>query len=55
LCLGGKVIGSALALEILRTFLDVTFSKASRCRRRLEKLRMFEGSKAEILALPAKN
>jgi ribose 5-phosphate isomerase B len=41
-CLGGKVIGSALALELIKTFLAARFSGASRHRRRLAKVRALE-------------
>lgn len=41
-CLGGKVIGSALALELVSTFLNARFSGALRHRRRIEKLRALE-------------
>jgi len=42
LCLGGKVIGSALALELVQTFLHAHFSGASRHRRRLAKVHALE-------------
>lgn len=42
LCLGGKVIGSALALELVSTFLNARFSGALRHRRRIEKLGTLE-------------
>ena len=41
-CLGGKVIGSALALELINTFLTARFSNAARHRRRLKKLQVLE-------------
>ncbi len=41
-CLGGKVIGSALALELINTFLAARFSNAARHRRRLEKVQALE-------------
>lgn len=41
-CLGARVIGSALAAEIVQTFLRATFSGAERHRRRLEKIQEFE-------------
>jgi len=44
-CLGGKVIGSALALELIHTFLAARFSGAVRHQRRLEKLRVLETQK----------
>ena len=37
-CLGGKVIGSALAWELVETFLAARFSGAERHRRRLAKV-----------------
>jgi len=42
LCLGGKVIGSALALELVQTFLHAHFSGATRHRRRLAKVQALE-------------
>ena len=42
LCLGGKVIGIALALELIETFLSARFSGASRHRRRLAELQALE-------------
>lgn len=41
-CLGGKVIGSALAWELVETFLAAHFSNASRHRRRVEKVQALE-------------
>jgi ribose 5-phosphate isomerase B len=41
-CLGGKVIGSALALELVSTFLNARFNGALRHRRRIEKLGTLE-------------
>jgi ribose 5-phosphate isomerase B len=41
-CLGGKVIGSALALELIHTFLTARFSNAARHRRRLKKVQALE-------------
>jgi len=38
-CLGGKVIGSSLALELVETFLRANFSGAARHQRRLAKVR----------------
>jgi ribose 5-phosphate isomerase B len=37
-CLGGKVIGSALAWELVEVFLSARFSKDERFRRRLAKI-----------------
>ena len=42
LTLGARVIGSALAGELVRAFLAATFSNAERHRRRLEKVKGFE-------------
>jgi ribose 5-phosphate isomerase B len=44
-CLGGKVIGSALALELIETFLTAQFTEAPRHQRRLAKVRSLETSK----------
>jgi ribose 5-phosphate isomerase B len=44
-CLGGKVIGSGLALELVSTFLTARFSEALRHRRRLAKVRALETDK----------
>ncbi len=41
-CLGGKVIGSALAQELINTFLKARFSNAARHRRRLKKVQALE-------------
>ena len=42
LCLGGKVIGAALALEPIQTFLHAHFSGAARHQRRLAKVQALE-------------
>jgi ribose 5-phosphate isomerase B len=42
LCLGGKVIGSGLALDLVETFLHAHFSEAPRHRRRLAKVQALE-------------
>lgn len=42
LCLGPRVIGPALALELIRAFLGARFSKAERHLRRLEKVAELE-------------
>jgi ribose 5-phosphate isomerase B len=42
ICLGGKVIGSALAMELIETFLTAHFSGALRHQRRLAKVRALE-------------
>jgi len=41
-CLGGKVIGAALALELIETFLAACFSGAERHTRRLAKVAALE-------------
>jgi ribose 5-phosphate isomerase B len=42
LCLGGKVIGSGLALELVEAFLRAHFSEAPRHQRRLAKVKALE-------------
>lgn len=42
LCLGGRVIGSALAWEIIQTYLAARFSTAERFQRRLAKVAAIE-------------
>lgn len=42
LCLGSRVIGAELALELVRTFLAARFSGEERYRRRLAKVRELE-------------
>jgi ribose 5-phosphate isomerase B len=44
-CLGGKVIGSALALELIGTFLTARFSNTPRHRRRVAKVQALETDK----------
>lgn len=46
LCLGGKVVGTALALELIMTFLNARFSGAPRHRRRLAKVEALENRQA---------
>ncbi|SFK64400.1 RpiB/LacA/LacB family sugar-phosphate isomerase [Methylocapsa palsarum] len=41
-CLGGQVVGTALALELIETFLSAHFSGAPRHRRRLAKVQALE-------------
>jgi ribose 5-phosphate isomerase B len=41
-CLGGKVIGSALAWELIETFLKARFSGAVRHQRRVDKVKALE-------------
>ena len=45
LALGARVIGSALAAELVHAFLAASFSNAERHRRRLEKVKGFENPK----------
>ena len=42
MCLGGRVTGSALALELLQTFLKASFKGAERFKRRLNKIKALE-------------
>ena len=42
LCLGSKIVGPELALELTRTFLEARFSGEERYRRRLAKVRELE-------------
>jgi ribose 5-phosphate isomerase B len=42
LCLGGRVVGSALALEIIQTYLAAHYRKAERFERRLAKVAAIE-------------
>jgi ribose 5-phosphate isomerase B len=44
ICLGGRVLGNALAWELLKTFLDARFSGAERHQRRLAKVSKLEKS-----------
>ena len=48
LCLGGKVIGSALAFELVQTFLCAHFSGAVRHQRRLAKVEALETGKLTL-------
>ena len=43
LCLGARVVGEELALELVRTFVAARFSGEERHRRRLAKIRAIEG------------
>ena len=42
LVLGGRIVGGALAVEVLEAFLGARFSKAERHRRRVGKIRLLE-------------
>jgi ribose 5-phosphate isomerase B len=44
LCLGARVIGEAMALELVRTFLAASFSGEERHRRRLQKIALMESN-----------
>ncbi len=46
LCLGGRIIGPALAWELVATFLRSRFSGAERHQRRFDKVKAVEGSGA---------
>ncbi len=47
LCLGARVIGPALAADILRAYAAASFSGAERHRRRLDKVRAIEQRESE--------
>ena len=53
LCLGARVIGRALAQEIVKTFLAASFSGLPRHRRRLEKIAQIEKENSGKDASPA--
>ena len=53
LCLGARVIGRALAQEIVKTFLAASFSGLPRHRRRLEKIAQIEKENSGKDARPA--
>jgi ribose 5-phosphate isomerase B len=42
MCLGARVVGPELALDLVRTYVRARFSGAERHRRRLEKIKAFE-------------
>jgi ribose 5-phosphate isomerase B len=44
MCLGARVVGAELASELTRTYVKAQFSGLERHRRRLEKIRRFEGA-----------
>jgi ribose 5-phosphate isomerase B len=50
-CLGGKVIGSSLALELIETFLAARFSNAPRHQRRLAKVQTLENHNFKLEGL----
>jgi ribose 5-phosphate isomerase B len=45
-CLGGKVMGDGLALELIQTFLSARFSGAERHKRRLTKVQAIEAERS---------
>jgi len=47
ICLGGRVLGQALAWELVKTFLEARFSGAERHCRRLAKVAELEGREAK--------
>jgi len=47
ICLGGHVVGNALAWELVRTFLQARFSGAERHRRRLAKVARLDSRETE--------
>ena len=47
ICLGGHVVGNAVAWELVRTFLQERFSGAERHRRRLAKVARLESRETE--------
>jgi len=47
ICLGGRVVGNALAWELVEMFLQARFSGAARHRRRLAKVAKLESRDAE--------
>jgi len=52
MCLGGLVVGHAVAWELIQTFLAARFSGAERHRRRLAKVTELEGKSAGFPELP---
>ena len=49
LCIGGRIIGSELAFEVVRAFLGARYQPAERHARRLEKVNEIERLGSEIL------
>lgn len=45
LCLGARVVGTGLAIDILRTWLSAEFATAARHRRRVDKMTALEGGR----------
>jgi ribose 5-phosphate isomerase B len=50
LCLGSRVIGVALALELVRTYLGASFTGEPRHKRRLEKIAVMEDRFSRVLS-----
>jgi ribose 5-phosphate isomerase B len=50
LCLGSRVIGVALALELVRAFLGASFTGEPRHKRRLEKIAVMEDRFSRVLS-----
>ncbi len=48
-CLGGKVIGTALAWELVQTFLSARFTGAERFQRRLAKVEIIENRNMTVM------
>jgi ribose 5-phosphate isomerase B len=48
ICLGGLVVGYALAWELVRTFLGARFSGTERYRRRLQKITELENTETNL-------
>jgi len=48
MCLGARVIGSELAMELVRTYLNSRFSDVDRHRRRVAKIEQFEADFGKI-------
>lgn len=46
LCLGGRIVGTALAVELVKAFLSADFSTDERHRRRVNKIRELEKSES---------
>lgn len=53
LCLGSRVIGDELALEVVHAFLNAVFSGEERYRGRLRKIEEMEGTRRAALPLKA--
>jgi ribose 5-phosphate isomerase B len=49
ICMGGQVVGHALAWELVQTFLSARFSGAERHRRRLAKVANFEAHAVDFM------